>query len=61
MNLKQAVVKAAGQGSARELALLVERDADPELAAAWPPARAILIAAFSGQPAVCKNCAPERW
>ena len=29
---------------------LLEHGADPELAGAWPPARAILVAAFAGEP-----------
>jgi ankyrin repeat protein len=33
------------------LAWMLKQGADPELLGAWPPARAILVAAFSGEPA----------
>jgi ankyrin repeat protein len=33
---------------------LLENGADPELPAAWPPARAIIVAAFMGEPAFVK-------
>jgi ankyrin repeat protein len=34
---------------------LLENGADPELPAAWPPARAIIVAAFMGEPAFVKS------
>lgn len=36
------------------LAWLLEHGADPELPAAWPPARAVIVAAFAGRPEYVK-------
>ena len=39
----------------RCLEWMLEHGADPERAGAWPPARAVIIAAFAGQPKYVKR------
>jgi uncharacterized protein len=56
--LQQDPHKAAGKPAPERLAcleLLLDHGADPEQLGAWPSARAILIAAFSGEPEYVKR------
>lgn len=58
-NLIQTTPHQAGAKPSAErlrcLEWMLERGADPELTGAWPPARAVIIAAFAGQPEYVKR------
>jgi len=56
--LARAVVMAAGRAWQAALEVLRKNGADPELTGAWPPARAIVVAAFMGEPEFVKHLRP---
>ncbi len=49
----------AGAGRLASLDWLLANGADPRLAAGWPSARAVLLAAFAGEPAYVKRLKPS--